>query len=68
MLKELLSNKSELSMMRALALICVACAVVIAIIGMLLDKDLAQVAMLVGAFLGPAFLGKATQAFAEKGE
>lgn len=66
MLRELLSEKSELSMMRALALICVVCAVIIAICGMLLNKDLAQVAMLVGAFLGPAFLGKAVQSFSEK--
>lgn len=61
MLRELLSEKSDLSVMRAMSLVAMLAAVVIAIVGLYSDKPLADVAILVSAFLVPAFGGKALQ-------
>ena len=61
MLRELLSEKSALSMMRAMSLLCTIAALVVAIVGVYSDKPLSDVAMLVSAFLVPAFGAKAIQ-------
>lgn len=66
LLLSLLSESSDLSMMRAMSLICVVAALVVAIAGLYSNKDLGQVALLVSAFLVPAFGGKVIQAYSEK--
>jgi hypothetical protein len=66
MLRELLDTKSSLSVMRAMSLACVLAAIGSAFLCILQDKNLVDTAALVGAFLVPAFAGKATQVFAEK--
>lgn len=61
-LKELLSSKSDLSMIRFLHLICVLIAFIISLIGLYTSQN---VDMLVALFLGSSFSAKVAQKFAE---
>lgn len=56
---------TKVSIMRIIAFMCVLSALVIAILIVVLDRDLAGGAALVGAILTPAFIGKAMQSYAE---
>lgn len=59
---------TKLSIMRILSFMCVIVALVVAILIVALDRDLAAGAAMVTAILTPAFLGKAVQTFAEKND
>ncbi len=61
MLRELLSEKSDLSVMRAMCLLCIFAGIIVAIVCLFTDKPLGDCAILVSAFLVPAFGGKAIQ-------
>lgn len=65
LLKLALAPKSSVSMMRLMSIICVLMACVIAIVGLCTNKPLGELSILVGSFLGPAFLGKSIQARSE---
>lgn len=61
MMRELLSSKSDLSMVRFMSLICIIAATIIACYGVYVGKDLSGLAVLVSAFITPAFAGKVIQ-------
>ena len=66
MIKEILSDSDHnLSAMRVMAVIALIFGFIIALIGLCLNKDLSQVAILSGVFVAPAFAGKAVSKFAE---
>ena len=56
---------TEVSSMRVMSFGSVVCAMLIAFYGMWSQKDLSQLAVLCGAFLGAGMGGKAVQKFAE---
>lgn len=61
-IKDLFSEKSDVSMMRVMSLISLLTAVSISIAGMCkVAPDYSGLSMLCGAFLGAAFMGKVTQ-------
>ena len=60
-LREILSNKSDVSSMRLMAIIALLLAGYIAIRGLETHADLSGLSMLCGAFLAAAFGGKAIQ-------
>lgn len=62
----LLSENSQVSMMRLLCLVCIFTASSIAIVCLFTSKPLADVAILVSSFLVPAFGGKVGQKYFEK--
>lgn len=62
-MKDFFKETGEMSMMRLLSFMCVLIACIIAMTGLLLDKD---VVSLVSAFLSAGMLGKAVQSFSEK--
>ncbi len=66
MLQKLLSESSDLSMMRAMSLVCIVTASLIALVCLFTNKSLSDCAILVTAFLVPAFGGKVIQASIEK--
>lgn len=66
LIRELLSDQGDISMMRFMSVICVMAAVGTAICGIYKGSDLSSVAILVSAFLVPSFTGKVSQSFAEK--
>lgn len=61
-------DNTHTSMMRICQFICVVASVIIAILCVVLGRDLGSSAALVGAILGPAFIGKAVQSFSEAPE
>jgi hypothetical protein len=61
LLKKALSQSEDVSMMRLMCLASLLCAMFIALVGLFSNKDLSQVAILVGSFLVPAFGGKVLQ-------
>lgn len=65
-LKELLSSKGTVSSTRVAMFLCLIFAFIIAIIGLSKGNDLGSVAVLVSAFITPAFANKTIQSFAEK--
>lgn len=64
-LKGLFSDNGEVSMMRVMSLIALLIGGALALIGLYLNKDLNQLSMLAGTFVGFAFGGKVGQKFAE---
>lgn len=68
LLMELIDENSPVSSMRVMSLICVITAAIIAIVGMEQGKDLSQLAMICGTFLGAGLTGKVTQKIVEKNE
>lgn len=60
-MKEIFSESSEISCMRVMSLVALVFGFAIAVAGLYLGKDLSQIAILAGVFVGPAFAGKATQ-------
>jgi len=61
-LKGLFSESSSVSMMRVMSILCCLAAVLIAILGLYRpNPDYEGLAMLVAAFLAPAFTGKCWQ-------
>jgi len=68
-LQTMLSDQSDVSSMRVMSFICVFVAGVIGILALFReDASLADAAMLVAAFLLPAFGGKVGQKFAENNQ
>lgn len=65
-LKPFLSELGDLSMMRLLSLICVLTACLIALIGISLNRNAADLALLCGAFLSAGIAGKVVQRKHEK--
>lgn len=62
LIRELFSEKGDISMMRLMAFVCCLTSVAIAITGLLKSTpDYSGISMLCGTFLGIAFLGKAMQ-------
>lgn len=61
-IKDLFSNKSELSSMRVMAFIIVLTACAVSIMGIVLNRDIVEIAALVAALLAGAFGGKVGQA------
>ncbi len=61
MLRELLCEKSSLSVMRVMSLVCVFTSVAVAFVCIYTDKNLVDCSILVSAFLVPAFGGKMLQ-------
>lgn len=60
-IKQMLSNKSEVSAMRAMSFIALIVGSIIAAYGIYRDADLGGLAELVGVFLAAAFGGKVAQ-------
>ena len=46
-------------------ILCVVASIAIAILSVVLNRDLGGAAALVGSLLGPSFVGKAAQSFSE---
>jgi hypothetical protein len=65
MFDKILSENSDLSVMRLMCLLSLISGIAIAILGICLNKDLSATAVLSSVFVGAAFAGKATQKFAE---
>ena len=65
---DLISSSANVSAMRVMAFIALITAVIISFYAILCDKNLPDVAVIVGAFLGGAFGGKAVQSFSEPRE
>jgi hypothetical protein len=65
-LKDMFSESPEVSEMRVMALLALIAAAGIAFYGLHLGKDPSNLASLCGAFVGPAFIGKAWQRGREK--
>lgn len=65
LLREILSDKSDVSCMRLMSIIALILAGWIAIRGLETHADLPGLAMLCGVFLGTAFTGKVTQKYIE---
>lgn len=63
---EMLSEKGDISLMRVMALSCVAVSSIIAIYGVYSNRDLIDISALCAVFLGAAFTGKVSQKFMEK--
>lgn len=61
----LFSENSEISIMRVMSIMSLVFAATISIVGLYQDKNLTDLAILVGVFVGSAFGGKAVQKFAE---
>lgn len=64
-IKLLLSEKEGVSSMRIMAFMSLILGGGIAIFGVVTNKDLSDLSILVGVFVGSAFGGKAAQKFAE---
>lgn len=64
-MRDLLSERSDVSMMRLLSLICVLTASGIAIRAVVMDRDLSAAAVLCSVFLGAGIGGKAIQKVSE---
>ncbi len=60
------SDGNKISMMRVVTFICVVCAAMVAVLSIILNRDLSGTATLVSSLLIPAFGGKAFQSYAEK--
>lgn len=60
-LKMLFSDGVDPSMMRVMGFTSMVFAFGIAIVGVLMDKNLSHVSILCGVFIGPAFAGKVLQ-------
>lgn len=63
---KMLSEKGDVSLMRVMALSCVAVSSIIAIYGVYSNRDLFDIAALCAVFLGAAFTGKVSQKYMEK--
>lgn len=63
-----LRSDTQSSSMRIMLLLCVLTAIVISILAVVLNRDLAATGVLVGTLIGPAFVGKGVQSFAERKE
>lgn len=61
-MKGLLSSNGNTSSMRIMALLCVITSCLIAILGIVLNRELGGIAAVIGALLMPAFAGKWLQA------
>jgi len=57
----LTDSKDKISAMRVMMIVAVAAGCVVAILGVVLDRNAIEIAALVGALLLPAFGGKAIQ-------
>ena len=57
----LTDSKDKISAMRVMMIVAVAAGCVVAILGVVLDRNAIEIAALVGALLIPAFGGKAIQ-------
>lgn len=62
----ILSENSEVSVMRLMCLLSLGCAVAIAIYGIASARPLGDVSLLCGTFLVPAFGGKVGQKYFEE--
>jgi len=58
-------DDTHMSMMRVCQFMCVLTAAIVALVCVILGRELSTAAVLVGALLVPAFGGKAIQAFSE---
>lgn len=65
LLIDLLTEKSKVSMLRFLSLICIICSCIIACYGVVVGRDLIGLAGLCTAFIAPAFAGKVAQKYME---
>ena len=65
-IKDFFSGSDLASMTRLCMFLLTLCSIAVAIIAVIMGRDLASCAALVGAILTPAFIGKAAQSFAEK--
>jgi hypothetical protein len=64
--RKMFSSKNEVSSMRVMAMLSLVVAAVIGVYGVVIGRDLGGLAQLCGVFVGAAFMGKATQKFAEQ--
>lgn len=62
----MLSETGDISTMRVMSFLSLLIGAAIAVFGLWHGKDMSGLAVLVSAFVGPAFVGKAAQSFAEK--
>jgi len=65
-IRELLSDRGEVSCMRVMSLFSLAIGAMIACYGVYRGKDLSGLAQVCGVFVGAAFAAKTAQKFAEK--
>ena len=63
--ERILSENSDLSVMRLMCLLSLLSGIAIAVLGMCYSRDLTSTAALSSVFVGAAFAGKVTQKFAE---
>ena len=66
MFKAMFSSSQDVSMMRVCQLLCTLTACATIILCMVFDRKMAECAALIASILTPAFIGKATQSFAER--
>lgn len=59
------SSATETSSMRICMFVCVIAAVAVGIMSVIWGRDLSATALVIAAFLTPAFAGKSVQSFAE---
>ena len=63
--KKLISESSDVSSMRVMSFMTLGFSYLITVIALVMNKDLGDISMLAGVFVGSAFTGKAVQKFSE---